>query len=124
MFRPAAPIEDVVVLMVENAAFDRMTGCMAGSHADLDGVGPTNPRTNPDRDDRPIARAETRARNIDRDPKHQLHDGLIPLARDTNTGFVLGASQITGGGRHPAGAPRRDARRLQAIARSGRRRSV
>ncbi|MGH7101298.1 MAG: alkaline phosphatase family protein [Acetobacteraceae bacterium] len=41
------PIEHVVVLMMENACFDRMLGCMTEVHPGLEGVDPGHPRTNP-----------------------------------------------------------------------------
>jgi phospholipase C len=85
---PAPPIEHVVVLMMENAAFDRMLGCMTEVHAGMEGVDPAHPRTNPDPDDGEVAQAPTTARNIDRDPHHYLPNGLAQLAGGTNQGFV------------------------------------
>ncbi len=83
-----AQIQHVVVLMMENAAFDRMLGCMTEVHAGLEGIDPAHPRTNPDPDDGEVAQAPTTARNIDRDPKHYLRNGLAQLDGDTNRGFV------------------------------------
>ena len=85
---PAPPIEHVVVLMMENAAFDRMLGCMTEVHAGMEGVDPAHPHTNPDPDDGAVAQAPTTARNIDRDPHHYLPNGLAQLAGGTNQGFV------------------------------------
>ncbi len=84
----ASPIEHVVVLMMENASFDRMLGCMAEVHPGLEGVDPAHPHTNPDSDGGEIAQAPTTSRNIDRDPKHYLPNGLAQLAGGTNRGFV------------------------------------
>lgn len=82
------PIEHVVVLMMENAAFDRMLGCMAEVHPGLAGVDPARLHTNPDADGRTIPQSVTRSRNIDRDPLHYLPNGLAQLANGTNSGFV------------------------------------
>lgn len=88
MSNPASPIEHVVVLMMENAAFDRMLGCMTEVHPEMEGVDPAHPRTNPDPDDGKVAQAPTTSRNIDRDPKHYLPNGVAQLAGGTNGGFV------------------------------------
>ncbi len=85
---PASPIEHVVVLMMENAAFDRMLGCMTAVHPGLEGVDPANPHTNPDPDGGAVAQAPTTSRNIDRDPHHYLPNGLAQLDGGTNQGFV------------------------------------
>jgi phospholipase C len=92
------PIEHVVVLMMENAAFDRMAGCLREVHPDLDGVDPAHPHTNPDLDGSPVAQAPTTSRNIDRDPKHYLPNGLAQLAGGSNSGFVADFART-----HPAG---------------------
>lgn len=82
-------IEHVVVLMMENASFDRMVGCLAEVHEGLDGVDPAHPRSNPDgRSGKPVWQAPTKARNIDRDPLHYLPNGLAQLDGGTNQGFV------------------------------------
>ena len=88
MSSPASPIEHVVVLMMENAAFDRMLGCMTEVHPEMDGVNPAHPHTNPDPDGGEVAQTPTTSRNIDRDPKHYLPNGLAQLAGNTNQGFV------------------------------------
>ncbi len=94
------PIEHVVVLMMENASFDRMLGCMAEVHPGLDGVDPRHPRSNHDPDGgEPVAQAPTRARNIERDPKHFLPNGLAQLDGGTNRGFVADFART-----HPAAA--------------------
>ncbi|HET9148803.1 MAG TPA: alkaline phosphatase family protein, partial [Acetobacteraceae bacterium] len=83
------PIDHVVVLMMENNCFDRMIGCMAAVHEGLDGVDPAHPRCNPDtQDGGQVCQAETRSRNIDRDPKHYLANSLAQLDGGSNNGFV------------------------------------
>lgn len=83
------PIEHVVVLMMENACFDRMLGSLAEVHPSLDGVDPARPHTNPDGSGGPpIAQAPTTTRNIERDPKHFLPNSLAQHAGGTLQGFV------------------------------------
>ncbi|HEX4260320.1 MAG TPA: alkaline phosphatase family protein [Acetobacteraceae bacterium] len=85
----AAPIEHIVVLMMENACFDRMLGCMAERHPGLEGVDPAHPRTNPDPDTgRAVAQGVTTSRNIDRDPKHYTHNSLHQVNGGAMDGFV------------------------------------
>lgn len=86
--KTAGPIDHVVVLMMENNSFDRMLGSLREVYPSLDGVDPAHPRTNPDPDDGAVAQAPTTARNIDRDPKHYLPNGLAQLDGGTNNGFV------------------------------------
>ncbi len=88
MSPPAPPIEHVVVLMMENAAFDRMLGCMTEVHPEMEGVDPAHPHSNPDPDGGEVQQAPTTSRNIDRDPKHYLPNGLAQLAGGSNQGFV------------------------------------
>ena len=84
-----APIEHVVVLMLENNCFDRMLGCMSEVHPGLDGVDPAHPRSNPDGIDGALVfQAPTTARNITRDPKHYLANSLAQLEGGSNQGFV------------------------------------
>jgi len=42
------PIRHVVVLMMENHSFDQMLGSLSSVYKDLDGIDPSNLRTNPD----------------------------------------------------------------------------
>src|SRR5487761_1862901 len=93
---PAPPIEHVVVLMMENAAFGRMLGCMTEAHAGMEGVDPAHPHTNPDPDDGAVAQAPTTARNIDRDPHHYLPNGLAQLAARTPGTSCTGRSRSSG----------------------------
>ncbi len=88
MSLPIPPIEHVVVLMMENAAFDRMLGCMTEVHPEMEGVDPARLHTNPDPEGGEVAQAPTTSRNIDRDPKHYLPNGLAQLAGGSNQGFV------------------------------------
>jgi phospholipase C len=96
----ASPVEHIVVLMMENAAFDRMLGCMTEVHPGLDGVDPAHPHTNPDPDGGDIAQAPTTSRNIDRDPMHYLPNGLAQLDGGTNRGFVADFART-----HPNSTP-------------------
>ena len=81
--------DHVVVLMMENNAFDRMLGCMAAVHPGLDGVDPAHPRSNPDGlGGAPVPQRATTARNIDRDPKHYLPNSLAQWEGGSNNGFV------------------------------------
>ncbi len=83
------PIDHVVVLMMENACFDRMVGCMADVHPGLDGVDPAHPAANPDTQaGHDIFQAPTWTRNIERDPLHYLNNSLAQLDGGTNRGFV------------------------------------
>jgi len=83
------PIDHVVVLMMENACFDRMIGCMAAVHPGLDGVDPAHPRSNPDGAGGPLVfQGPTTTRMIERDPKHFLPNSLAQLDGGTNQGFV------------------------------------
>jgi phospholipase C len=84
----ASPIDHVVVLMMENAAFDRMIGCMKEVHPDLEGVDPAHPYFNPNPDGGDVPQKPTTARNTDRDPHRYLPNGLAELDDGTNRGFV------------------------------------
>lgn len=44
------PIRHVVVLILENRAFDQMLGCIKQLYPELDGVDPLSPRVNEDSD--------------------------------------------------------------------------
>ncbi len=82
------PIDHVVVLMMENACFDRMIGCMAEVHPGLDGVDPAHPRSNPDGPGGPLVfQGPTTTRTIERDPKHFLPNSLAQLDGGTNRGL-------------------------------------
>jgi phospholipase C len=91
---PTDPIEHVVVLMLENHSFDQMLGGLAVKIAGLDGVDPTNLRSNPDFPDstKEIKQAETRATSIATDPAHEFDDVSHQLA-NSGTGFVRNFAQ-------------------------------
>lgn len=83
------PIRHVVVLMLENASFDRMLGLLPG----VDGVDPQNPRTNPDfPTPNPIAQAVTADPTMPLDPEHDLDDCLRQIAGPCQ-GFVSNFAQ-------------------------------
>lgn len=83
------PIDHVVVLMMENACFDRMIGCMAEVHPGLDGVDPAHPRSNPDgASGTSVFQGPTTTRTIESDPRHFLPNSLAQLADGTNQGFI------------------------------------
>ncbi len=82
-----APVDHVVVLMMENGSFDRMVGAVRPA-APFDGVDFARPFVNPGPDGQEVTQAETRTRSIHRDPEHTLPDSLDQYANGTNTGFV------------------------------------
>ena len=83
------PIDHVVVLMMENNGFDRMLGWMGSAGRGIDGVDPSHPLSNPDDQAGGLVfQAETRTRNILRDPLHYLSDSIAQLDGGTNQGFV------------------------------------
>ncbi len=83
------PIDHIIVLMMENNGFDRMLGWMGAAGRDIDGVNPAHPLSNPDRiDGGDVFQAETRTRNIERDPLHYLPNALMQYDGGTNQGFV------------------------------------
>ncbi len=86
------PIEHVVVLMLENHSFDEMLGGLGAELPDLDGVDPSAPRGNTDKDGRSYPQAETTAPSVAPDPMHETVNVLRQLAND-NAGFVLDYSQ-------------------------------
>jgi phospholipase C len=82
-------VDHIVVLMMENNGFDRMLGWMGATDRGVDGVDPGNPRSNPDTvGGGQVFQAETRTRNIHRDPLHYLANVLAQLDGGTNQGFV------------------------------------
>jgi phospholipase C len=85
----APPISHVVVLMMENHAFDRMLGWTRQRWPGIEGVDPDHPLSNPDDppSNPPIPQAETRSRHIGNDPGHDLANVERQLANG-NQGFV------------------------------------
>jgi len=56
---PDDPIRHVVLLALENHAFDQMLGCFKAIYPELDGVDPQSPGRNVDDDGRVYVQAET-----------------------------------------------------------------
>ncbi len=85
-----APISHIVVLMMENHSFDRMFGWLQPTRHGLEGVDPQHPASNPDATPQasPVPQAETRARNIELDPGHELENVQHQMAGG-NQGFVI-----------------------------------
>ncbi len=84
------PIEHVIVLMLENSSFDRMLGRLPG----VDGVDPSNARTNPDYppSNPAVAQDITTERNMALDPEHDLDDCLRQISGPCD-GFVADFAQ-------------------------------
>lgn len=83
------PIQHIVVLMLENASFDRMLGLAPG----VDGVDPAHPQTNPDFPTGvPVAQGPTTETNMPLDPEHDLDDCLRQIAGPCQ-GFVADFAQ-------------------------------
>jgi phospholipase C len=89
MPKSKSPIEHVVVLMMENGSFDRMMGALAEVRPDMEGVDPHHPRSNRSVSGDEVSQSVTTSRNIDRDPKHYLPNGLAQYAEGANSGFVV-----------------------------------
>ena len=87
---PADPIRHVIVLMMENASFDRMLGTLPG----VDGVDPAHLKSNPDYPSTlpPVFQAPTAARTMSPDPEHDLDDVLRQLI-GPEEGFVSDFAQ-------------------------------
>ena len=95
------PIDHIVVLMMENNGFDRMLGWMGSAGRDVDGVDPANKLSNPDAiGGGKVLQAETRTRNIQRDPLHYIANSLAQMDGGTNQGFVNDFART-----HPASTP-------------------
>jgi phospholipase C len=84
----------VVVLMFENASFDRMLGYLQTIGRDVDGVDLKHLRTNKnlknaaDPQGGPVGQAGTAAREVPNDPQHDLDNVLYQIA-DGGNNFVL-----------------------------------
>ena len=71
-----ADIQHVIVLMMENASFDRMLGALP----DVDGVNPAQPQSNPDFPAGPaVAQTPTAERTMSPDPDHDLKDVISQI---------------------------------------------
>src|SRR5580698_6997655 len=93
----ADPIEHVIVLMLENASFDRMAGALSGAMpggiAGVNGVDPAHLQSNPDFPaGNPVGQAATVAREVKPDPEHNLDDVLRQLQGPCQ-GFVADYAQ-------------------------------
>ena len=88
MAKSKSPIDHVVVLMMENAAFDRMLGALTEIRPEIEGVDPNHPRANPSVSGETVSQTVTTSRNIDRDPHHYLPNGLAQFAEGANSGFI------------------------------------
>ncbi len=89
----ADPIQHVIVLMMENASYDRMLGTLSGSIPGLDGVDPAHAQSNPDfPSGLLVVQAPTTARTMNPDPEHDLDDVLRQLTGPCE-GFVSDFAQ-------------------------------
>jgi phospholipase C len=86
----ADPIRHVIVLMMENASFDRMLGTVPG----VEGVDLGHLKSNPDYPSTlpPVIQAPTEARTMNPDPEHDLDDVLRQLI-GPEEGFVSDFAQ-------------------------------
>jgi phospholipase C len=86
----ADPIRHVIVLMMENASFDRMLGTLPG----VDGVNLAHLKSNPDYPSTlpAVIQAPTEARTMSPDPEHDLDDVLRQLI-GPEEGFVSDFAQ-------------------------------
>lgn len=83
----ADPIRHVIVLMFENHSFDQMLGCFKEVYPGLEGVDPTNLRSNKDTTGREYFQRQSNDPVVDPDPRHELEHILNQL-KDGNSGFV------------------------------------
>jgi phospholipase C len=90
---PDDPIRHVVLLALENHAFDQMLGCFKAIYPELDGVDPRSPGRNVDDDGRVYVQAETTERQMPFDPHHELPNVAEHL-KDGNGGFVRNFSRM------------------------------
>ena len=88
MTQPSDPIKHVVLLILENHAFDQMLGALQAVYPDLDGVAPGIARENRDPAGQAYAQAPTRERMMLVDPHHEVEHVAAQLA-DHNGGFVM-----------------------------------
>lgn len=89
---PPDPIKHVVVLMLENHSFDQMLGGFQSIFSDLEGVDPSNLRSNRDKDGTDYSQAPTNATVVEHDPMHDLGNVLRQL-EGGNQNFVLDFSK-------------------------------
>src|SRR5690348_5070857 len=82
-------IKHVVLLMMENHAFDQMLGCFQEKYPELDGVdmNSASPRFNLDLSGNKVYQIPTDEQQMERDPKHENRFALDQIANG-NSGFV------------------------------------
>jgi phospholipase C len=82
-------IKHVILLLLENHSFDQMLGCFQQVYEDLDGIDPTkrSDRVNHDPDGNPYFPGETRDKQMELDPRHELEHVRVQL-ENNNSGFV------------------------------------
>ena len=89
-----APIDRMVVLMLENQSFDRLIGGLAPRISGLDGVDPRAPLDNPDwPSGPPIFQGPSQSRTIANDPGHELDNVLRQIDHGSMAGFVSDFAQ-------------------------------
>lgn len=85
---PVDPIKHVILLLLENRSFDQMLGCFQQTYPkELDGIDPANPRSNSDESGKPYFQVESREKQMDLDPHHELEHVAVQL-EGNNEGFV------------------------------------
>lgn len=81
------PIKHVILLLLENRSFDEMLGCFHERYPELEGIDPSNLRSNPDNAGVAFTQKETREVQMDLDPGHRFEDVNVQL-ENNNGGFV------------------------------------
>src|SRR6266576_923184 len=84
------PIRHIVLLLLENQAFDRMLGCFRSVYPELEGVKPLGsaPYSNADSDGVAYVQKPTETKQVTPDPKHEVRFVFEQL-QNNNGGFVL-----------------------------------
>jgi phospholipase C len=86
--QPVDPIKHVILLLLENRSFDQMLGCFQQSYPnELDGIDLANPQSNLDDSGKPYPQRETREKQMDLDPHHELEHVAVQL-EGNNEGFI------------------------------------
>jgi phospholipase C len=89
-----APVQRIVVLMMENHSFDRTLGWLRSVRPAVDGVDPAALRSNPDwPGGAPVQQVPTSARHIADDPNHDLDNVLRQIDGGRMDGFVSDFAQ-------------------------------
>ena len=88
------PVSRVVVLMMENHAFDQMLGWLQSTCPAVAGVDPNHLRSNPDwPGGAPIPQVPTTSRHIADDPGHDLDNVLRQIGNGRMDGFIIDFAQ-------------------------------